>query len=87
MVHYKHLFCDIELLVIIESNQVENIVYTSLEGNKVMKDGKHLFTVDLENRMIDFGEDFEEVSCSFSCGRPVRPYLIKKSDLLDNILL
>jgi hypothetical protein len=82
MTYFEHLVWDMELFVDIEKKKVENIVYTSLEGNKIMKDGKHLFTVDLENRLIDFGEDFEEVYCSISCGRPVRPYLIKKSDFL-----
>ena len=76
MTYYEHLVWDFELLVDTVKKRVENIVYTSLEGDKIMKDGKHLFTVDLENRVIVFGEDFEEVPCSVSCGRPVRPYLI-----------
>jgi hypothetical protein len=82
MTYYEHLVWDFELLVDTVKKRVENIDYTSLEGDKIMKDSKHLFTLDIENRSIDFGEDFEKVSCSISCGRSVRPYLIKKSVLL-----
>jgi hypothetical protein len=47
-----------------------------------MKDGKHLFTLDVENHTIDFGEDFEQVTCDVSRGRSCYPFSIKKSDLL-----
>lgn len=82
MTYFEHLEWDIELLVDTETMRIENIVYTSLEGDKVMKDGKHLFTIDVENRTIDFGDDFEQVNCSFSRGHGCRPFIIKKSDLL-----
>jgi RecJ-like exonuclease len=82
MAYFDHLVWDIELLVDTEKMRIENIVYTSLDGNKVMKDGMHLFTLDVENHTIDFGDNFEQVSCSFSRGRSVRPFWIKKSDLL-----
>jgi hypothetical protein len=82
MTRYEHLIWDFELLVDTEKRRVENIDYTSLEGDKVMKDGKHLFTIDVENCTIDFGKDFEKVTCSFSQGRCVYPFSIKKSDLL-----
>jgi len=80
MAYFDHVVWDIELLVDTEKMLIENIVYTSLDGDKVMKDGKHLFTIDVENRSIDFGTDFEQVTCSFSRGRSVRPFLIKKAD-------
>ena len=82
MTYFEHLVWDIELLVDTETMRIENIVYTSLDGDKVMKDGKHLFTIDVENRIIDFGDDFEQITCSFSRGRSVYPFSIKKSDLL-----
>lgn len=73
MAYYEHIVWDIELLV-----DIKNIIYTSLDGNKIIKDGKHLFTLDMENHTIDFGDDFEKVSCSFSYGRSVYPFFIKK---------
>lgn len=82
MAHYVHPVWDVELLVDTVKNRVENIFYTSLEGDKVMKDGKHLFTIDVENHTIDFGEDFVSVMCYFSRGRACYPFLIEKSDLL-----
>jgi hypothetical protein len=82
MAYYEHLVWDVELLVDTEKSRIENIVYTTLEGDKVMKNGKHLFTLDVENHTIDFGEDFEQVTCSFSRGRSCYPFSIKKSDLL-----
>jgi len=82
MPRYEHTVLDVSLFVDPERKCVENIFYTSLEGDKVMKDGKHLFTLDVENRTIDFGTDFEKVSCSFSRGRCCFPFFLKKSDLL-----
>lgn len=79
MAYYEHIVWDLSLWVDTTTMSVENIFYTSLDGNKIIKDGKHLFTLDIENNTIDFGENFEEVWCFFSQGRPCRPFSIKSA--------
>ncbi len=78
MSYYEHLVWDLSLWIDTTTMKVENIFYISLQENNVIKDGKYLFTLDVENKTIDFGKDFEEVWCFFSQGKPCRPFSIKR---------
>ncbi len=74
MSYYEHLVWDLSLWIDTTTMKVENIFYISLQENNVIKDGKYLFTLDVENKTIDF----EEVWCFFSQGKPCRPFSIKR---------
>ena len=39
---------------------IEGIEYT-LQGDKAMKDGKHIYTIDIENQTVTYGKDFEPI--------------------------